>query len=119
MNDQTGIGQTIRQAVLSTDGVERLYPVDSTWKAALKGGIALATGQGTTPQEVDLQIRAQGPTVRLRIGVTGTVPAPAVARNVSTVVRRHLLDAFPGQEPQLTVQICSIGTGSQQPEAAM
>jgi hypothetical protein len=117
--DLMELEQAIRQAVLSTEGVERLYPVDPTWRAALKGGLALATGQKTTPQDVDLQIQAQGPTARLRIGVTGTVPAPTVARNVSSLIRRHLLDAFPGQEPQLTVQICAIGADSEPPETMM
>ncbi|MFJ6378041.1 hypothetical protein ACIQH9_20265 [Pseudarthrobacter oxydans] len=117
--DLTGLEQTVRQAVLSTDGVDRLYPADPTWRAALKGGLALATGQQTTPQDVDLKVQAQAPTVRLRIGVTGTIPAPAVARTVSAVVRQHLLEAFPGQEPQLTVQICAIGKDGQQQETAM
>lgn len=118
MNEKTprmkDLEQKIQDLTLATDGVERLFPVDPAWRAALKSTLSRATGQDpASPAVVDLRHEQEAPTARLRIGVTGSVPAPEVARNVSSRVRQLLSDAFPGEKAKLTIEICAIGDGTQ------
>lgn len=108
----TDLEQALCDTVLATDGVARLFPVDPAWQVAIKGGLARATGQATAAPVLEVQTRGRGPLVRLRIGVTGAIPTPAVARAVSARLRRQLSEAFPGQKPAIALQICAIGSDS-------
>lgn len=124
MNEKTprmkDLEQKIQDLTLATDGVERLFPVDPAWRAALKSTLSRATGQDpASPAVVDLRIDHGAPTARLRIGVTGSVPAPEVARNVANHIRQLLSDAFPGKRAKLTIDICAIGDGIQPPSTKM
>jgi len=121
--------EELHALVRGLPGVSIVYAADPLWLNVVKAvGAMLGPGSADTQTpyvvcQIDAGAHDGGPegsargddvvrpvmTVRLRIGTDGSVPAPALARDVAAAIRAHLAGAEPGMEVVAAVEIAAIG----------
>lgn len=82
------LAAALQEIIQAVDGVSAVYPALPLWQTIAGAARSAVTGERQLPVDVDTSGGAM--TVRTRIGVGGTRPAPEVARAVAAAVRRHL-----------------------------
>ncbi len=87
--DLGGLAEQLLGVVQSVDGVIAVYPAQPLWQSI--AGAALSVVTGDAPALITLTDDAGLLTVKTRIAVGTSRPAPTVAREVAEAVRRHLL----------------------------
>lgn len=105
--------EEIRERVLNLDGVAVVYSADPLWLTVVKQvGALLSPGdEAAQVPFVVCQVDGDLPltTVRIRVGTDGSVPAPAVARDVAASIRSFVGSLHPGSEVVAAVEIAAIG----------
>lgn len=100
----------LHQLVLSLPGVGAVYPADPAWRSTMNRVGARLTPGAPAPEPAMVSLRMDGSTanVRIRVGASGDVPAPELARSIAVAIR-GMLCTEPGMEAgPISIQICSI-----------
>jgi len=107
--------EDVRELVLGLEGVATVYSADPLWLTVLKQ-VSAALSPGDDPAQLPFVVcrmeDGDGRTlmrVQVRIGSSGDVPAPALARNVAAAIRGFVATAKPGLEVVAVVEIAAIG----------
>lgn len=96
-------GELLR-VVQSVAGVSTAYPAQPLWQSI--AGAALSVVTGEAPPLISVAIIDDVVTVKARIGVSTSRPAPEVARDVADAVRKHLLP----RSAAVDVSVVKVGT---------
>ncbi|KUM33545.1 hypothetical protein [Arthrobacter sp. EPSL27] len=78
----------LQEVIRAVDGVTALYPAQPLWQSIAGAVVSAVTGE--QPALVALADSGAGLTVRARIGVDATRPAPEVVRAAAGAVRQYL-----------------------------
>jgi hypothetical protein len=92
-----GPAAELREVILAVDGVAEVYPARPLWQTI--AGAARSAVTGEPLPAVLVEFAGAAAVVRTRVGVSGVLPAPDVARAVAAAIRTHL-----GPQPA-TVQV--------------
>ncbi|MCZ2401638.1 hypothetical protein IV498_00170 [Paenarthrobacter sp. Z7-10] len=110
----------LHRLVLSVPGVAAVYPADPAWRAPMNRlGAVMAPGTSAPEPEL-VRLRMDGSTahVRIRVGASGDVPAPELARRIAAEIRATLGTETEMEAGAIAVQICSIAAVPSVPRKA-
>ena len=105
----------IHEWMLGLDGVGAVYSADPVWLTAAKAlGALVISGESAVPVPfvVCVEDEVEGRslmTVKVRIGSDGSVPSPALARNVAAEIRSFVSGQCPETDLKAVVEIAAIG----------
>ncbi|MFI2564602.1 hypothetical protein ACIPY3_14405 [Paenarthrobacter sp. NPDC089714] len=94
------LAEELTQVVQAVDGVSALFPARPLWQSLAGAAIQAVTGEAQPL--VGLSENPDGVSVKVRIGVGASHPAPAVARKVAEAIRSCL------QEPAAVVEVSVV-----------